>query len=319
MKNIFIAWTRYDRRPTLLAEQLGGSTHFIHHGDRNKTPAFIRYLVQGWRTWQLLRQERPDVIFVQNPPIFAVLPAYLYCLFHPARYVIDSHTGAFIVAPWRSLLWLHRWLSRRAAATIVHNQDQEPFVQAWQVPYCVVGFPPGSYPAGQPPTLPAGLNVVYVCSFNGDEPVEAVFGAAELLPEVNFFITGDYGRLPEAQQARRPANCHFTGFMAYDDYIGLLRAVDLMLILTTRNHTLLMGGFEAVSLEKPMIVSDWPILRSYFPQGTVYTANTAVDIAAAIQQAEEQQPTLQNGIRHLRQQLEAEWETTSARLRQLIS
>ena len=318
MKSTFIAWTRYNRRSAILAEQFGASMHHIYYGRPEDTNALIRYLVQSWRSWRVLLQERPDVVFVQNPPIFIIFVAYFYSLLFRARYVIDSHTGAFITDPWRSLLWLHKWFSKRAAATIIHNKDQESFAQEWQVPYCVMGFILGTYPAGNAYPLPEGFNVAFVCSFNGDEPVELVFEAAESLPEVNFFITGDYQRLSKERQALRPANCHFTGFMDYDDYVGLVRRVDAMLVLTTRNNTLLMGGFEAISLERPLIVSDSPILRNYFPLGTVYTPNTAVGITQAVREAEERQATLQIEIRQLKQQLDQEWVETSTQLAHLL-
>jgi len=61
----------------------------------------VRYLVQTWQTWRILHREKPDIIFIQNPPIFAVLAVSLYTLFFGGRYVIDSHTGAFLDPHWR--------------------------------------------------------------------------------------------------------------------------------------------------------------------------------------------------------------------------
>lgn len=69
-------------------------------------------------------------------------------------------------------------------------------------------------------------------------------------------------------------NCRLTGYLPYDRYVGLLRGVDVILDLTSQDHTLLMGAFEAVSLGTPLIVSDWPILRDYFSLGTVHVPNT---------------------------------------------
>ena len=73
-KITFIVWARYHRRSELLAQHFGATIHYVYHGQMGQlSQAPGRYLVQAWQTWRILRQERPDVIFVQNPPIFAVL------------------------------------------------------------------------------------------------------------------------------------------------------------------------------------------------------------------------------------------------------
>ena len=61
----------------------------------------------------------------------------------------------------------------------------------------------------------------------------------------------------------KPDNCHLTGYIPYEQYVGLMRQVDTVIDLTDRDHTLLLGAFEAVSLGTPLIISDWPILREY--------------------------------------------------------
>ena len=79
MRSMFISWARHQRRSELLAQHLGATMHFFYYEQLKRfwqTPA--RYVVQAWQTWHVLRQERPDVIFVQSPPIFCVLLAFLY-------------------------------------------------------------------------------------------------------------------------------------------------------------------------------------------------------------------------------------------------
>lgn len=41
------------------------------------------------------------------------------------------------------------------------------------------------------------------------------------------------------------------GYSPYDRYVGLLWEADVVLTLTNRDHTLLMGGFETVSIGNP--------------------------------------------------------------------
>ena len=108
MKRTFIAWAPYHRRSELLAQYFNASMHFVFSGQSGrllKPPvkylaqalkATVRYPRLAWQTWRVLRDERPDVIFVQNPPIFCVLLAYFYSRRYGARFIIDSHTGAFL-------------------------------------------------------------------------------------------------------------------------------------------------------------------------------------------------------------------------------
>ena len=91
VKMTFAAWIGYHRRSDLLAQKLVSTMHFISYRQRGKLlQALLRYVVQAWRTWRVLRQERTRVILVLNPPIFCVLVASLYARRYGAQYVIHS-------------------------------------------------------------------------------------------------------------------------------------------------------------------------------------------------------------------------------------
>jgi hypothetical protein len=107
--------------------------------------------------------------------------------------------------------------------------------------------------------------------------------------------------------------------VTYEKYVGLLRGVDLIITLIDRDHTLLMGGFEAISLEKPLIVSDWPTLRDYFSQGTVFVANNAGAICEGINKVRRDQPALQRGMSLLHKQCNEDWERQFSELQGLIN
>jgi glycosyltransferase involved in cell wall biosynthesis len=265
-----------------------------------------------------LRRERPDVIFVQNPPIFAVVVAFLYARFYGARYVIDSHTGAFIGLKWGWSVGLHRMLSRGALTTIVHNKSQEKSVRRWGCPYLVVAFTPGDYPSGEFYPLSGKFNVAIICGFGPDEPLEILFEAAGHLREVSFYVTGDTQRLDRRLLGKKPENIFLTGYLSYERYIGLLRGVSAIMDLVNNGHTLLMGAFEAVSLGVPLVVSDWPLLRDYFSLGTVYIPNTIEGIGEGVRRAQREQTVLRRDILFLREQLQAEWERNLMQLQNLL-
>lgn len=319
MKAIFLAWIRYHRRSELLAQAFGAAIHYVYEaGTRGVLPTGLRYLRQARQTWEVLASERPQVIFVQNPPIFAVVVVALYAWRRHAGYVIDSHSGAFNSAKWRWSIGLHRLLSRHALLTIVHNRSQEGIVQKWGCRYEVVGYTPGNYDIGQPTQLNGAFNVVFVSTFSQDEPLSLVLEAARCLPEVSFYVTGDSRRVAPAIRDHLPANCHLTGYLSYEDYVSLLKSADAILALTTRDHTLSMAGFEAVALGKPLVVSDWPVLVSYFDSGTVYVSNTAVGIVQGVRQARQEADRLRAEMIQLRARLTAEWEDSRRRIAVLV-
>jgi len=315
MKISFIAWERYERRSDLLAQHLGATMHHIYHGQRGKLlHAPGRYLTQGIQTWNILSRERPDIVLVQNPPIFCALLAFLYALLYQAQYAIDSHTAAFTSPKWTWSLGLHRLLSLRAAATIVHNDSQEKFVKQWGCRYCVIGFIPGKYPAGEHYPLNEPFNVAVINTFGEDEPLDDVLEAAADLPGVGFYITGDPRHADPHFLTKKPDNCYFTGYLPDGQYVDLLREADFVMDLTTRDHCLLAGAFEAVCIGTPLIVSNWPTLREYFPLGTVHVPNTVQGIYEGVQQAQHNKQDLRQGILQLREKLEVKWNKEFAEL-----
>lgn len=319
MKISYISWARFDHRSQLLSHHLGATMHFIYNNKLSRVVWLpFRYLTQGLKTWQVLLDERPDLIFVQNPPIVCALLAFLYASLYRASYVIDSHTAAFLSPKWRATLGLHRVLSHKALLTIVHNEAQEEIVKKWGCKYYVLDDPLKGYPEGKSYPFKAGFNVVVISTFSEDEPLAFVFQAAKLLPDVGFYITGDSKRDPELLPAQMPGNCNLTGFLPYEEYIGLLKGSNAIMDLTTRDHTLLCGAFEAVSLEKPLITSDWKILRDHFPFGTVHIPNTVDGILDGVQQIKRNQAKFQQEMAVLREQLTKEWNLKFSRLQNML-
>jgi glycosyltransferase involved in cell wall biosynthesis len=317
MKISFVVWARYHRRAELLAHHLGASIHYIYRGRQGRFFTPVRYLTQTWQTWRVLSAERPDVLFVQNPPIFSVLVAFLYCRLYGARCVIDSHSGAF-QARWRWSVPIHRLLSKGALLTIVHNKDQEAIVAGWGCRCQVIAYTAGDYPRGEDYSMNGQFNVTVISTYEEDEPLPAIWGAAARMPQVAFYVTGDPKHLSRDLLEQKPENCHLTGYLPYERYVGLIRGSDAVLDLTRCNHTLPMGGFEAVSMGKPLIVSDFPVLREYFSLGTLHVPNTTEGICAGVRKAQSQQEELQQEMNLLHERLDAEWKQNLSALKQLL-
>ena len=306
---VAIAWAPHSRMSDTFARELGGKLFCVHYL-KFKSPvhAPLKYVLQSLRTIQILFRERPDAVHVQNPPFVAGLVVALCCIFLQAQYVLHYHSAAF-GSLWRWALPIQKWIARRAATNIVTNRHWAEIVQSWGGHTLIMLDPFLDLPgAAQYPVGP-GFNVAFVNIFEPDEPVEAVVEAAALAPDVNFYITGDTGRKPGSFFADVPANVTFTGFLDPNNaYPGLLRAVDAVMVLTTRDHTLQLGGCESVALGKPLITSDWPYLREVFSRGTVFVSDRAESIRDGILKVRENCSLLAAEIEQLRRESRREWD-----------
>jgi glycosyltransferase involved in cell wall biosynthesis len=317
-KVLFIAWIAHNRRSQLIAAKLRMKLYLIQSLKRRYGLAPLRYVLQAIRTLPILVRERPKVVFVQNPPIFAALVVYLYAKLWSARYVIDSHTVALLAPWWKWTLPLHAFLSRRAITTIVTNDHLKAMVEAWGANAFVLADIPTTFPQGKPFPVDGRFSVAVINSFSPDEPIGEVLEAAISLPDVQFYITGDPIRAREELLQHHPDNVEFTGFLPDEVYFGLLRAVQAIVVLTTDNHTMQRGACEAVSLGQPIITSDWPLLKAYFPKGTIHVDNSSQGIREGILRMQEERESLAREILDLQGERWLEWVEKHLALTRLI-
>ena len=306
--SVLISWDTYDERSVLLAKHLGIPVHFFHFGVRRKFILLpFRYTVLAWRTWKFLIKENPKIILVQIPPLPSALVIHLYCVLHNARFAMDTHSGS-IKQPWVKIFWLHRWLSMKAITTIVPNRFVEKVFTDLDLRVIRLGYTPEDYQIEKTYLLEERkFNVSVPCSFSDDEPVEAIIDAAAEIPEVGFYITGNLKYAPKHILKKAPANCYFTGYLSREDYFSLLAESDAIMDLTTDDFTVLMGAFEAISLEKPLITSNWPVLVEYFNAGTVYVDNSVEGIRKGVLEAQNTYNELSKGINILKMNLKKDW------------
>jgi glycosyltransferase involved in cell wall biosynthesis len=315
-----ISWAPYSRMSETFARELRGKLRCIHYlRFQSKPHAPLKYPLQAVRTLQILFKERPAAVHVQNPPFVSGLVVYFYCLLSGAKFVLHYHSAAFGRA-WDWALPIQRFLARRATANIVTNQHWADIVRSWGAEALVMVDPFLDLPAGQPFAVERGFNVAFVSTFAPDEPLDAVLQAAALLPQVRFYITGDTRKRPASFFAGAPENVTFTGFLdPNSQYPGLLRAADAIMVLTTRDHTLQLGGCEAVASGKPLITSDWPYLREVFPKGTVYVGDSAESIRDGILAVQARYEQLAREIVTLRQESRREWDMRLNQLQDMVA
>ncbi|MFN8524207.1 MAG: hypothetical protein U0821_13995 [Chloroflexota bacterium] len=314
-----ITWAPYSGRSEGLAQSLGINNHFVHFlSFQRPWLAPLKYPLQAIVTLAILLRERPALVLCQNPPFVAPLVAWLYCALSGARLAIDSHSQAYIVRRWRWSLPIQRWLSRRAAATIVTNEHLASGIRAWDAPVLIAPDPPVRMPELGPRLAPATPTVVVINTYAEDEPVAEVIAAARTLPHVHFALTGNPKYAQPEWLANLPPNVELTGFLPMDDYYRRIRDASVLMALTTLDHTVQRGGWEALDLGQPLIVSDWPILREYFRGGTLHTANDSDSIARAVSDALAHESTLRQDMLVFRDERRREWQRAQASIERLI-
>jgi len=169
---------------------------------------------------------------------------------------------------------------------------------------------PVMYERIEPLARPEGTVIAVVCSFNYDEPLPAIIDAAAALPDVRFFVTGNPKHLEEALKRRMPQNMTLTGFLSTEAYGGLIAGADAVLTLTTRDHTMLRGAYEAIYQGTPVIVSNWGLLREAFPDGAVHVDNTSEAIAGGVRALRGRYADFKTGAARLAEAKLEHWKRT---------
>jgi glycosyltransferase involved in cell wall biosynthesis len=318
---LFLVWGMPSQGPRsrVFAKELGIEAAFVHSTKwRGPVTAPFRYASQAVKTLLLLSRRRPRVVFVQSPPSFAVMFVALYCGLTGASFLVDAHSAAMQSPYWTRPRWLHALLARRAVATIVTNERFADIIHGSGGRALVIRDIPTSFPGGRRRPTGADFNLLVVNTFSADEPLREVVAAAREVPEATFHVTGDLkrgrGRIPPD----RPGNVRFTGFLPTEAYYELMASSDAVMCLTTRDDTMQRGACEALSMGRPIITSDWLLLRDYFRKGTVHVDNGAIGIRDGVRAMMRDHSRYEAEITSLQGEQRREWASVLGSLVRLV-
>lgn len=307
MRAAFVSWIDYHGRSEGFVERLDLTPIYVSYlRQQDIVSAPLKYGPQAVSTLRRLFKIKPEVVFVMDPPVFAVAAVSAYCLLNRARYVMDCHSGVFNSRKWRWSLPLQRFLARRAAAVLVTNPSHLNEVLSWRARGLIVGDPPPMLPAtnvrsAEPPF------VFVIGVFGDDEEVPAVLAAAARLPGVEFRVSGDTRRARRAWLDSHLQNVKFTGFLPTDDFWSHVGQASAVMTLTSREDTILRGGWEAMFMAQPLITSNTSALRRYFTSGTVFVDHNPDSIAGGIEYALSHRAELRVEATKLREEKYATW------------
>jgi glycosyltransferase involved in cell wall biosynthesis len=262
---------------------------------------------RGWRhlrsigaTVRLLLRERPAVVFASNP---SLVLTYLLLACRPFigfRLATDAHYGGVVaVHGGRILQRLLDVANARADLVIVTNPPHADRVRriggkAFVCPDPLPDVPQSPVPPQR--LLDTAKSVLFICSYEVDEPYAAVFEAARQLAKHGFtlFASGRYARAGLSPEA--VPHVVLLGYVDPSTYNAYLRHVDVVLDLTTWEDCLVCGAYEAMAAGKPCVLSRTPSLTAMFTHGTVFSSHDPDAIARAVLSAYEQRGELRSQI-----------------------
>ena len=325
-ETIFIAWKAYQRRVDAFKEILNIRPVYIHFKWEEKTKVLkaFSYFLKIWKTFVLLVREKPALFYVQGLPTFLIYVAYMYSLMTGTKYVVDAHNAMLYWSFWCKMPFVKCALAR-SKVVIVHNKFVADMAEKWRVPHTILMDRPFETNQMEFPTpqilgkKPRRPIVVIPCSYAPDEPREEMRKATLMLPEVNFYITWFREKLSENYLRGFRENVIFTGYLPLEKFNSLLAYADAVLVLTTQIGTQPSGASEALSFQKPLVVSDLKIIRDLFPSGSIYVENNAEAIANGIAEALRQKESLAMEMASFKQTKLKMWEEQFRKLMKTIT
>jgi len=274
---VFIVWKGYQRRVEVLAPLFNAKVKYIPHLFRHKQLRPLDYIYKMFVSIFFLIKYRPDYCIVQAPPHFAALPALLLRI----PYMLDSYKGLY-QSYWHKLP-LFSLVMNRAQGVMVHNEEFLPLFKGMypDTPYYVVPDPV-RYIGSR--VIRKANQILFLCSFDEDEPVDAIIRTIQQAPEITFVITADPFRLTEYQRAQLEScpNVRLTGYLSPDMYHILLCSSTAAVALTTMEATQQSGACEALSSNTPLIATRSKLSEKLFGRWATLVDNDAESIVAGI-------------------------------------
>jgi len=307
---LWITWER-QRRSVTLAEKFGTTLLMFDDAFNSR---LVRYLALSFRTVKVLFLAKPKFVFCQNP---SIVLTWLLCLvrkYFGFILIVDRHSN-FRFGEEKGIVdtifhLLSDYTLRAADHTIVTNQYLCDIVNQKGGQGHILEDKIPSLGSAQRRCLKGQINIIYVASFSRDEPMDEVISAVCGLEHCHLYITGNYKKHSKYVEiaSNMTGNVTLTGYLDELEYQGMLNSADIIMVLTTRDHTLTCGAYEGVALNKPLVLSDTEVIRRYFCKGAVYTKSKDEEIRKSILHCINHLDQLREDVVCLKAELNIDWE-----------
>ncbi|MCK5662863.1 MAG: hypothetical protein KAI17_05220, partial [Thiotrichaceae bacterium] len=221
--------------------------------------------------------------------LLVVIAGYKKLAPYPVHIICDCHTKALRRSVngriGRVFWWIKKKSFQSASISIVSNIEMEPDIKKLTDRYCTLPDKIPDVKASAPGNI-TETYCVFVCSYAIDEPLDDVIAAAKKLDgSIKIYCTG---KIPGDQKHLRGnpyKNIFFTDYLTQEEYNNLISNADCILALTSEEGCLQCAGYEALSAEVPMVLSNTTALKTYFEDAAIYVNHSALDIEKGVGQA----------------------------------
>lgn len=315
-KRLWITWENHRRSKELALEFDANYFPLVYEGNY-----LVRYAVLTARTVALILREKPRTVFCQNPSIVLTTLLILLRMVFCYILIVDRHSNfkfEYEKSPfvkWRIFHFLSRWTVRHADLTIVTNEHLKNVCKTYGGSAAVLQdkIPRFTKDLKRPP--PAFMKkkektqVMFVTMFDPDEPIDEIVAASKVLSSCVCYLTGNYKKLytNEKSEELLDFDIIMTGYISDEEYLSLMENSDLVVVLTKKDLILNCGGYEAIGMEKPLILSDTPTLRNYFGSAAKYSKCNADDIESNILESIDCMDAMRSRLVARKLEMEALW------------
>ena len=278
----YLVWKKYQRRAEVIASVLDANLEFMPHLHPSKFFRPLDYLLKFVATVRHILVHQPDVVIFQGPPVFSAISTLLMGV----PYVIDAH-NILIQGIWKKIP-MTKFLMNKACAVVVHNSEILELAQKLFPSSNLVIIQDPLKLISRPNKQRFKNQILVICSFSIDEPVDIIIESICRLPDHNFVITAEVSKLQplQTQRLRQCNNVNLTGFLPTQEYQDLLCSSLAALVLTTRDYTQPSGACEALSSNTQLIVSETSLTRKLFGEWAIFVDNSVDSIVCAIESLE---------------------------------
>jgi glycosyltransferase involved in cell wall biosynthesis len=313
MKQVYLSWCRYIRRPDSMSEHLPYRLYFISLG----LPRFLKpvsYAYCSLVSLAILLFRRPDVVWAQLAPTPVLYVVFLYKTVFKRRAIViaDCHNSAFR-APFINMPWTVK-LMNRCDLIIVHNHQIASEVAEFGIDCKRVGV------LSSPPARIHGAGdrnghekkrkyVIFPCAYAEDEPITELIEAMRRCPDIDLYLTGNPKKAAHLlSKLTIPENVKFTGFVSVEELDHLIHHSFAVVALTTSDNTVLSSAAEGIGHGRPLVLCDRKAVRELYSQGRVLVEPTdPASIAAGIERLSANYDELTKEAIALRSDLQALW------------
>jgi len=259
---VFIGWRKLSRRTINLSKKLNIPYVLI-----KGKPPYINSIIN---TISFIKKEKPKIVLAQLPqgPLLYLLFKYKNYLKY--KLISDVHTGFLIHDDWRSFLLNYPFKKylKYCDLIILHNEKIKEIFKENKEKILIVYDPLFNLNSNS-----NEMNyIVLPSSWNKDEPLEFIikcFIKSEC--KLKLIITGDFKKnLKIYKKYRKIPRVIFTGYLDYNKYYQLISQSKVIITGTKREFTLLSSAYEAISIKKPLIVSETLTLKNFLGNNVEY-------------------------------------------------